>query len=312
VRILVAEPLADEGLALLRSHAQVDYAPNLPRPEMLARLAGCQALIVRSGVKVDAEVLAAGTSLAVVGRAGTGLDNVDVTAAEAAGITVVNAPDANTVAAAEHALGLLFALARHIAAADASLRRGEWRRSDFVGIELAGKTLGIVGLGRIGLAVATRAAGLEMTMLGADPYVSAERAGEYAIAVVELDDLIARSDFITLHVPLMAATRGLFGRPQLAAMKPTAALINTARGGLLDEAALAEALAAGRLAGAAVDVFSDEPLPADSPLRRAPNTVLTPHLGASTREAQARAGVQTAQAVLDVLAARPQGYAAVR
>jgi D-3-phosphoglycerate dehydrogenase len=312
VRILVAEPLADEGLALLRSHAEVDYAPNLPRPELLARLAGCQALIVRSGVKVDAEVLAAGTSLAVVGRAGTGLDNIDLTAAEAAGITVVNAPDANSVAAAEHALGLLFALARRTAAADASLRRGEWRRSDFVGIELTGKTLGIVGLGRIGLAVATRAAGLEMNLLGADPYVSAERAAEYGIILVELDELIARSDFVSLHVPLIAATRGLFGRTQLAAMKPTAALINTARGGLLDETALADALTAGRLAGAAVDVFSDEPLPADSPLRRAPNTVLTPHLGASTREAQVRAGIQTAQAVLDVLAARPQGYATVR
>ena len=312
MRILVAEPLADEGLALLRSHAEVDYAPNLPRPELLARLAGCQALIVRSGVKVDAEVLAAGTSLAVVGRAGTGLDNIDVTAAEAAGITVVNAPDANTVAAAEHALGLLFALARRIAAADASLRRGEWRRSDFVGTELAGKTLGIVGLGRIGLAVATRAGALEMTLLGADPYVSTERAAEYGVMLVELDELISRADFITLHVPLTSATRGAMGRPQLDAMKPSAALINTARGGLVDETALAEALAAGRLAGAAVDVFSDEPLPADSPLRSAPNTVLTPHLGASTREAQARAGVQTAQAVLDVLAARPQGYAAVR
>jgi len=312
VRILVAEPLADEGLALLRSHAEVDYAPNVARPELLARLAGCQALIVRSGVKVDAEVLAAGTSLVVVGRAGTGLDNIDVTAAETAGITVVNAPDANTGAAAEHALGLLFALARHVAAADASLRRGEWRRADFVGIELAGKTLGIVGLGRIGLAVATRAVGLEMILLGADPYVSAERAAEYGITLVELDDLIARADFVTLHVPLVGATRGLIGVAQLAAMKPTAALINTARGGLIDETALADALIGGRLAGAAVDVFSDEPLPADAPLRRAPNTVLTPHLGASTREAQARAGIQTAQAVLDVLAARPQGFAAVR
>ena len=181
-----------------------------------------------------------------------------------------------------------------------------------MGLELAGKTLGIVGLGRIGLAVAARAGALEMALLGADPYVPPKRAAGYGVTLVEMDELIARSDFLTLHVPLIAATRGLIGRRQLAAMKPTAALINMARGGLVDETALAAVLTEGGLAGAALDVFSDEPLPTDSPLRQAPNTVLTPHLGASTREAQARAGVQTAQAVLDVLAGRPQGYAAVR
>ena len=311
MRILVAEPLADDGLALLRSQAEVDYAPNLERAELLARLPGADALVVRSGVKVDREALAAGPQLKVVGRAGTGLDNIDLIAAREAGVTVVNAPDANTVAAAEHALGLLFAVARHTPAADASVRRGEWRRADFMGTELAGKTLGIVGLGRIGLAVAARAAALQMTLVGADPFVAAGEAAEHRVRLVELPDLLTRADFVTLHVPLVAATRGLIGPDQLAQMKPTAALVNTARGGLVDEAALAEALAGGRLAGAAIDVFAHEPLPNDSPLLQAPNVVLTPHLGASTREAQARAGAQTAKAVLDVLAGHAQGHASV-
>jgi D-3-phosphoglycerate dehydrogenase len=311
VRILVAEPLAEAGLTLLRTQAEVDYQPKLTRADLLARLPGAHALIVRSGVKVDREALAAGAQLVVVGRAGTGLDNIDLIAAREAGVTVVNAPDANTVAAAEHALGLMLALARHIPAADASLRTGEWRRADFIGTELAGKTLGIVGLGRIGLAVAARAAAFQMTLVGADPFVSAGEAAEHRVRLVELPDLLTRSDFVTLHVPLTNATRGTLGSAQLATMKPTAVLVNTARGGLVDEAALADALSAGRLAGAGVDVFADEPLPDDSPLRTAPNTVLTPHLGASTREAQARAGVQTAQAVLDVLAGRAQDYAAV-
>ena len=178
--------------------------------------------------------------------------------------------DANTVAAAEHALGLMFALARHIPAADASLRRGEWRRADFMGVELAGKTLGIVGLGRIGLAVAARAAALQMTMVGADPFVSAGEAAEHRVRLVELPDLLTRSDFVTLHVPLTNATRGLLGSAQLATMKPTAVLVNTARGGLVDEAALADALTAGRLAGAAVDVFADEPLRPIRPCARHP------------------------------------------
>ena len=312
MRILVAEPLAEEGLALLRSQAEVDYAPKLKRDELLGRLIGAQALVVRSGVKVDKQVIAAGTQLVVIGRAGTGLDNIDLIAAREAGITVVNAPDANTTAAAEHALGLLFALARHIPAADESLRRGEWRRADFIGTELAGKTLGIVGLGRIGLGLAARAAGLQMTMLGADPFVSAGQALEYRVRLVELGELLTRSDFVTLHVPLMPSTRTMLGKAELATMKPSAMLINTARGGLVDESALAAALSEGRLAGAAIDVFADEPLAPDSALRSAPHTVLTPHLAASTREAQVRAGVQTAQAVLDVLAGHPQGYAAVR
>jgi D-3-phosphoglycerate dehydrogenase len=312
VKILVAEPLAAEGLALLRAEHEVDTAAGLTRGDLLARLPGYDALIVRSGVKVDAEAFAAGMRLIVVGRAGTGLDNIDLDAATRAGVVVVNAPDANTIAAAEHTLALMYALARRIPAADASLRAGQWRRADFLGVELSGKTLGIVGLGRIGLAVADRARAMQMTLLGADPFVTAEAAASHGIRLVQLTELFPTADVVAVHTPLTAATRGLIGRAELALMKPTALLVNAARGGIVDEAALADALIAGRLAGAAVDVFADEPLPTDSPLRRAPNTVLTPHLGASTAEAQVRAGTDTAKRVLDVLAARRAPSAAAR
>jgi D-3-phosphoglycerate dehydrogenase len=312
VKILVAEPLAEEGLALLRAEHGVDTVSGLTRSELLARLPDYDALIVRSGVKVDAEAFALGTRLVVVGRAGTGLDNIDLDAAARAGVTVVNAPDANTIAAAEHTLALMYALARRIPAADASLRAGQWRRSDFVGVELSGKTLGILGLGRIGLAVADRARAMQMTLIGSDPFVTTEAATSHGIRLVELTELLTSADVVAVHAPLTPATRGLVGRAELALMKPTALLVNAARGGIVDEVALAEALATDRLAGAAVDVFAGEPLPADSPLRRAPNTVLTPHLGASTAEAQVRAGTDTARRVLEVLAGRRARSAAER
>jgi D-3-phosphoglycerate dehydrogenase len=312
VKILVAEPLAEEGLALLRAEHGVDTVSGLTRSELLARLPDYDALIVRSGVKVDAEAFALGTRLVVVGRAGTGLDNIDLDAAARAGVTVVNAPDANTIAAAEHTLALMYALARRIPAADASLRAGQWRRSDFVGVELSGKTLGILGLGRIGLAVADRARAMQMPLIGSDPFVTTEAAASHGIRLVELTELLTSADVVAVHAPLTPATRGLVGRAELALMKPTALLVNAARGGIVDEVALAEALATDRLAGAAVDVFAGEPLPADSPLRRAPNTVLTPHLGASTAEAQVRAGTDTAHRVLEVLAGRRARSAAER
>jgi D-3-phosphoglycerate dehydrogenase len=312
VKILVAEPLAEEGLALLRAEHGVDTVSGLTRSELLARLPDYDALIVRSGVKVDAEAFALGTRLVVVGRAGTGLDNIDLDAAARAGVTVVNAPDANTIAAAEHTLALMYALARRIPAADASLRAGQWRRSDFVGVELSGKTLGILGLGRIGLAVADRARAMQMALIGSDPFVAIEAAASHGIRLVELTELLTTADVVAVHAPLTPATRGLVGRAELALMKPTALLVNAARGGIVDEVALAEALATDRLAGAAVDVFAGEPLPADSPLRRAPNTVLTPHLGASTAEAQVRAGTDTARRVLEVLAGRRARSAAER
>jgi D-3-phosphoglycerate dehydrogenase len=239
----------------------------------------------------------------VIGRAGVGVDNIDLAAATRAGIAVVNAPTANTVAAAEQTLGLIFALARHIPAADASLRRGEWRRAQFVGRELRGSTLGIVGLGKIGLTLATRARALEMTLLGTDPFISRETAATHGVELVELPELLKRADVVTLHVPLNAQTRGFIGAAQIGLMKPTALLVNVARGGLIDEEALATALRDGRLGGAAIDVHEHEP-PTDSPLLGAPNTVLTPHLGASTAEAQDKAGVEVAEQVLDVLAGR--------
>ncbi len=308
MRILVAEPLATEGIELLKRHHQVDVRLGCSPDELRAIIGDYDALVVRSQVKVDAALIDAGARLVVIGRAGVGVDNVDLEAATRAGITVVNAPTGNTIAAAEHTLALLFALARRIPAADASVRRGEWKRSQFTGVELRGKVLGIVGLGKIGLAVADRARGLEMTVIGADPYVTAEQAALHGVERVELDELLASADVVTLHVPGGRSTRGLIGPERIARMKPGAFLLNVARGGVVDEAALAEALASGRLGGAAIDVFDHEP-PTDSPLLTAPNTVLTPHLGASTAEAQVAVATEVAAQVLDVLDGRPARYA---
>jgi D-3-phosphoglycerate dehydrogenase len=308
VRVLVAEPLGQAGLDRLAQEHEVDVRLTLTRDDLLAALPDYDALIVRSQVQVDAAALTAGSRLRVVGRAGVGVDNIDVAAATGAGIAVVNAPTANTLAAAEHTMALILALARRVAAADASVRRGEWRRADFMGTELGGKTLGIVGLGRVGLAVADRAQAFTMNLLGSDPVVSAEAAATYGVRLVEVDELLAESDVVTLHVPLVAATRGLLDAARLARMKRGALLVNVARGGVVDEAALAQALVSGQLGGAAIDVFEHEPIVADSPLLSAPNTVLTPHLGASTAEAQARASLEVVEGVLDVLAGRMATY----
>ncbi len=309
MRILVAEPLAPSGLEILRRHHEVDERVGLTPEEYRAILPEYDALLVRSQVKVDAAMIAAGTRLSVIGRAGVGVDNVDLDAATHAGITVVNAPTGNTVAAAEHTIALMYALARRVASADASMRRGEWRRSAFTGVELRGRVLGIVGLGKIGGAIADRARAMEMTVLGSDPFVTAEAAANHGIELVAFDELLQRSDVVTLHVPRTKTTAGMIGPEQLARMKPTAFLLNVARGGVVDEAALAEALATGTIAGAAVDVYSTEPPAADNPLLTAPNTVLTPHLGASTAEAQVAVAEEAAQQVLDVLDGRPARYA---
>lgn len=301
MRVLVVEPLAREGLELLAAEHQVDLQVGLDRAALLAVLPGCQALIVRSQVQVDAEVIAAGRDLRVIGRAGVGLDNVDVAAAARAGVVVVNAPAGNTIAAAEHTIGLLFAVARQIPAADASLRRGEWRRSSFGGVELTGRTMGILGLGRIGLAVADRASGIGMPVVGHDPFVAAQVAATHAIGLLEFDEMLGRAQVLTVHVPGGAATRGLVGARELALLPAGAIVLNVARGGVVDEEALSQALRSGHLGGAGVDVFDAEP-PFESPLLAAPRTVLTPHLGASTAEAQVRVAVETAQKVLEALA----------
>ncbi len=269
MRILVAEPVAREGVELLRAHHEVDERPGLTRAEYAAILPDYDALVVRSQVQVDAELIAAGSRLVVIGRAGVGVDNVDLDAATRAGIVVVNAPTGNTIAAAEHTLALLYALARRVAAADASVRRGEWKRSQFTGVELRGKTLGIVGLGKIGQAIAKRARAMEMTVLAVDPFVSAEQAALHGVELVEFDELLPRADAITLHVPLSRSTRGLIGGDELARMKPGAFVLNVARGGVIDEAALAAALHEGRIGGAGIDVFEQEP-PVGSPLLDAP------------------------------------------
>ena len=308
MRVLVAEPIAEEGIARLREEHDVDERPGLSRDELCAILPEYDALIVRSQVQVDAGIVAAGTRLQVIGRAGVGVDNVDLKAATRAGITVVNAPTGNTIAAAEHTLALLYGVARKIAAADASVRRGEWKRAQFTGLELRGRTLGIVGLGKIGQAIAARARAMEMTVLAADPYVTAEQAQHHGVELVSFDDLLARADVVSVHVPLTRATRGLIGTDQLGRMKAGAILLNVARGGVIDEAAVAAALASGHLAGAGVDVFETEP-PAGSPLLDAPNTLLTPHLGASTAEAQVAVAEEVADQVLDVLAGRSARYA---
>jgi D-3-phosphoglycerate dehydrogenase len=308
MRILVAELIAPSGVELLRAQHEVDERPGLERADLLAVIGDYDALVVRSQVKVDAQVIAAGRRLVVVGRAGVGVDNVDLDAATRAGITVVNAPTGNTIAAAEHTLALLFGLARRVAAADASVRRGEWRRSEFTGVELRGKTLGIVGLGKIGQVIADRARALEMRVLASDPYVTAEQAALHGVELAALPGLLATADAVTVHVPLTRATRGLIGAEALARMKPGAFLLNVARGGVVDETAVADALRAGRLGGAAFDVFEHEP-PTGSPLLDAPNTLLTPHLGASTEEAQVLVAEEVADQVLDVLAGRPARYA---
>lgn len=309
MRILVAEPIASEGVARLRAEHEVDERPGLSRDELCALLPEYDALVVRSQVQVDRAVIAAaGPRLQVVGRAGVGVDNVDLDAATAAGITVVNAPTGNTIAAAEHTLALLYGVARKVAAADASVRRGEWKRSQFTGLELRGRTIGIVGLGKIGQAIAARTRAMEMTVLAADPFVTEEQAAFHGVELVSFDRLIERSDVISVHVPLTRATRNLIGRDQLNRMKRGAILLNVARGGVVDEAAVADALRDGRLGGAGVDVFETEP-PTGSPLLDAPNTLLTPHLGASTAEAQVLVAEEVADQVLDVLAGRPARYA---
>jgi D-3-phosphoglycerate dehydrogenase len=299
-RILVTETIAEEGLAALRAVAEVDLRTNLDKAQLIEVLPTYDALIVRSATKVTAEVLAVAERLRVVGRAGTGVDNIDVEAATQRGILVVNAPAANSVAAAELTISFIMALARRLPQAHASLQGGKWERSKFMGFEVRGKTLGLIGLGRIGTEVARRARGLEMQILAYDPVVSTDRAAQLGIALASLDDVLAQSDFVSVHVPLIDSTRHMVNAGRLAQMKPTAYLINAARGGIVDEAALADALNRERLAGAALDVFEQEP-PTASPLIGHPKVIATPHLGASTLEAQALAGVDVAEGVLAAL-----------
>jgi D-3-phosphoglycerate dehydrogenase len=299
-RVLVADPLAEDGIARLRAAADVEVRTRLPESELVAAVGEFDALVVRSETKVTAAVLAAGRRLRVVGRAGVGVDNIDVAFATGRGILVVNAPRGNIIAAAEHTIGLLLALARNIPQADASVRRGEWQRSRYTGVEIRGKTLGLVGLGNIGSEVAKRAQGLEMEVIAFDPAVPAERAEQFNVALVDLRELFRRADFISIHAPLVEGTRNLVDADVLAEARPSARLVNAARGGIVDEAALYDALAGGRLAGAASDVFLSEPI-GESPLLTLPNFIATPHIAASTLEAQTSVAFDVAEEVLAVL-----------
>ncbi|KUP97199.1 phosphoglycerate dehydrogenase [Thermobifida cellulosilytica] len=299
--VLVAEELSPAGIALLEEDFEVRSVDGADRSQLLPALAGVDALIVRSATKVDAEVLAAGTSLKVVARAGVGLDNVDVEAATKAGVLVVNAPTSNIISAAEQAINLLLASARNTAPAHAALVRGEWKRSKYTGVELYDKTVGVVGLGRIGVLVAQRLAAFGTKLIAYDPFVQPARAAQLGVELVELDELLERSDFITVHLPKTKDTIGLIGEEALRKVKPTVRIINAARGGIVDETALYNALKEGRVAGAGLDVFAKEPC-TDSPLFELENVVVAPHLGASTHEAQEKAGTQVARSVKLALA----------
>jgi D-3-phosphoglycerate dehydrogenase len=301
-RVLVTEKIAQSGLDQLADAGhEVDVQEGLSPDQLLSAVPGAHALVIRSATQVTAEVLAAGTDLVVVGRAGIGLDNVDVAAATARGVMVVNAPQSNILSAAEQAMALLLAQARNIPQAHAALVSGRWERAKWEGVELHGKTLGIIGLGRIGALVAQRALAFGMRLVAYDPYVSADRARHMGVALLSLEELMAESDFVTIHAVKTPETVGLIGKDLLAKAKPGIRIINAGRGGIIDEAALAEAIVAGTVQGAGLDVFATEPT-TESPLFELESVVVSPHLGASTAEAQDKAGVTIAEQVILALA----------
>jgi D-3-phosphoglycerate dehydrogenase len=306
-RVLVTDKLAEEGLSRLRGEPGLEVVVDTKLAQDSAglrqALAVADGILVRSGTQLTADTLEGQSRLKVIVRAGVGVDNIDVASATRRGIVVMNTPGGNTVSTAEHTMALMLALARNVTKANESLKSGKWERNQFTGTQLEGKTLGIVGLGRVGLAVAKRAQGFGMTVVGFDPLLAAERAQELGVESVQrLDDLWGRCDFLSLHTPLTAETRNLIGARAIALMKPTVRLINCARGGLIDEAALAEALDSGKIAGAAIDVFEPEPPPLDHRLVRHPQVVVTPHLGASTEEAQVSVAIEAARLLADYLA----------
>ena len=308
MEILIADPIAKEGADILRNFGQVDVKSKLKPEELIAIIGNYDALIVRSQTQVSADVIESGKKLKVIGRAGVGIDNIDVDAASRRGITVVNAPTGNTVSAAEHTIALMLALARHIPEANSQLKSGLWQRGKLVGTELRNKTLGIIGLGNVGSEVAKRAQAFEMRILAHDPFVSTNYAHTHEVSLVSLDQLLCESDFITLHLPLTLSTKNLIGAKEFAKLKPTARIINTARGGLIDEQALVKAIDDEKIAGAAFDVFSTEPV-TDSPLLKCDKVIVTPHLGASTIEAQTNVAKDVAGQIIAVLQGKFSSYA---
>ena len=299
--VLIAEELSPATISVLGDGFEIRHCDGANRSDLLAAIADANAILVRSATKVDAEAIAAAPNLKVIARAGVGLDNVDIPAATDANVLVVNAPTSNIVSAAELAVSLLLSVARNVVPANLALKEGQWKRSKFGGVELQGKTVGIIGMGKIGLLVAQRLAGFDMNFVAYDPYVTTAPTSGPEIQMVSLDELLSQSDFITIHIPKTAETAGLIDAAALAKLKPTAFVINAARGGVLDESALYDALVAGKLAGAGLDVYATEPC-TDSPLFGLDNVVATPHLGASTEEAQEKAGIAVAESVVAAFA----------
>ncbi|MDE2517088.1 MAG: phosphoglycerate dehydrogenase [Rhodospirillales bacterium] len=301
-KVLISDKLSPAAVAIFRDRGiEVDVKPGLSPADLRAIIGEYDGLAIRSATKVTKELLEAATRLKVVGRAGIGVDNVDVKSATARGVVVMNTPHGNTITTAEHAVAMMFALARQIPEASASTRAGKWEKNRFMGVELTGKALGLIGCGNIGSIVAERAVGLKMRVLAYDPYLSEKRALDLGVEKVELDALLARADLITLHTPLTDATRNILSKEALAKTRKGVRIVNCARGGLIDEAALAEAIRSGHVAGAALDVFEAEPPPADHPLFALENVVCTPHLGAATAEAQENVALQVAEQISDFL-----------
>ncbi|GBF81168.1 phosphoglycerate dehydrogenase [Aphanothece sacrum] len=299
-KVLVSDPIDQVGIDILSQVAQVDVKTGLSAEELVKIIPEYDALMLRSGTRVTKEIIEAGTQLKIIGRAGVGVDNIDVPSATRQGIVVVNSPEGNTIAAAEHALAMMLSLSRHVPQANQSMKANKWDRKNFMGTEVYKKTLGVVGLGKIGSHVANVAKAMGMKILAFDPFISQDRAEQLGCTLVDLDLLFAESDYITLHVPKTPETTHLIGREALAKMKPTARIINCSRGGIVNEDALAEAVEAGQIAGAALDVFEEEPL-GESKLRGLESVILTPHLGASTAEAQVNVAIDVAEQIRDVL-----------
>jgi len=305
-KILISDPIAEQGIKKLQEYFEVDFKPGISKDELIKIIPEYSGLVVRSETKVTQEVISAGRKLKVIGRAGVGVDNIDVEYATKKGILVINAPEGNTIAAAEHTMALILSLSRKIPHAYFSLKEGKWDRKSFVGHELYGKTLGLVGLGRIGSEVAKRAKAFKMRIVAYDPYISPEKAKELEVELLSsLDELLKVADYVSLHLPLTPETENLIGERELSLMKPSSYLINCARGKLVDEGALYNALKEKRIAGAALDVFRQEPLNPDNPLLTLDNVVLTPHLGASTQEAQEKVAVIVAEEIIKYFKGEP-------
>ena len=305
MKVLVADGVSKKGIDILAEDFEVVVKDKLPAEELLAIIPEFDAIIVRSASKVTAEVIAAAKNLKIIGRAGVGVDNIDVAAATARGIIVINSPGGNTIAATDHTRARMLAMSRNIPIANETMQQGEWNRKKYVGVELRGKTLGVIGMGRIGSGVAKRALAFDMNVIGYDPYINEERAQAMGVTIGTLEDVITKADFITVHMPLTPDTKGMLNKDNMKRMKKGVRLVNCARGGIIDEQDLADAVKAGIVAGAAIDVFTSEPIPADHPLIGLPGVVLTPHLGASTVEAQIGVSVDVAQGIKAALHGEP-------